>query len=152
MKNAKNEIIAIMNEAEKSFKTAAAEAGKVYGNQDLTDEAKYKRAVALSDKLNAEVERLHNSVEAVEKKAVADIETTKKFNSDRRLTNSDYQASVIRMSEFIIHIPDTLGQTAIEKRLWPFYGDDLAREYLSSIAKGISESRMTRGVEGFNIN
>lgn len=152
MKNIKTDLISIVSDAEKTFKLAATEAAKIYSNPDLTDEAKYNRAAALSEWLNAEVARLHDKVEQAEKAAIDDLERAKKFNSDRRLTNSAYQDSVIRTAEFIIHIPDTLGQSAIEKRLWPFYGDDLAREYLSSIAEGISNERKQRGVEGFNVN
>lgn len=152
MKNIKRDLFEIMDAAERRFTATATEAGKIYGNRDLTDEAKLSRSSALAAELDAAVERLHEQGKQAKKRAAADIELAKQFNSDRRLINPDYQDSVIRTSDFIMNMPDTLGQSAISKRLWPFYGDDMAREYLSAVAKGISDSRKARGVEGFSIN
>lgn len=152
MRNIKYELFDIMDRIEKRFTETATAAGEIYGNMELTDEAKNARAAELRAALESNVERLHGTIEFAKKKAVSDLETAKRINSDDRLANNEYQDSVIRTSDFILNIPDTLGQFAISKRLWPFYGDELAREYLSAVAEGVSEGRKARGFEGFVVD
>lgn len=144
----KSAIKSIMTAAQNTYKSAIEKEAEIYGDPDLSDAAKIQRGTAAVEKLNQDISHLRDMLNDEKQKAVNELDAAKSFNSRRRLAISEYQNRLMLEADFIRKMPDSMGQDVLKERLSVFFGDEMAREYLTAVIETAAIERQARGVAG----
>ena len=144
----KSNLNSIMTAAQNAHKSASDEVKSIGMNKDLSETARVSRAETAGDRFRNTITGLRERLQKERALAEKDLNLAKAFNSQRRLANSEYQNRLMLEASFIRGMPDTMGQEDLKERLAVFFGDDLARQYLSAVIDEKSTERTRRGWEG----
>lgn len=147
----KSSIKSIMEAAENAHKSSSAEIARIYADRDLSDYARLTRAEAAGNRFKNTVEGLIERIREEKEKAVKELDTVKQFNSQRRLANSEYQNRILLEGRFAREMPLSMGEYDLKERFSVFFGDELARKYLTAVVSEVSEKRKARNMTGFDV-
>lgn len=137
----KNMLKSLMEMTQNAYKEGTSEAVRISDDKDLSAEARLRRTQAAHDSFSHSLSIVRDRLKEEKAKALSELERVKDFNSKRRLANSEYQSRLILEGNFIKSIPESMGPDILKDRCAVFYGDDLARQYLTAVIEKANETK-----------
>ena len=141
----------IMDASVNAFEKAMTALDRIHADKDKTAEAKardsYKAADELTEALAANQKELRDLMQEL----LSGVNAARISNANH-MDDHAYQTRVLQEAALFRHLPETMSQESLERRIVPFYADTEARELLLPSLLECSETRKMGGVLGFDVD